>query len=136
MEVNPADIAGVRIRYQLGGSEFSNPPVRRVPTAAAQPPTGVRHAVRAAGVGALPPPNGHVGGEYALLGEPGGLGWEICADEEILLSSCGLSPPTPGNPRNTSLAKPRPAEKPKPPAVPPPLTQATQKNPPTETQVR
>ena len=50
---------------------------------------------------------------WASLGE---LGWEGCADEEILLSSCELRPPSPGSP---SLANPPPAEKPKPPALPP-----------------
>ena len=55
---------------------------------------------------------------WASLGE---LGWEGCADEEIVLSSCGLSPPTPGSPRSTSPAKPPPlAEKPKTPVLPPP----------------
>ena len=47
----------------------------------------------------------------------GELGWEGCGDEEILLSSCGLSPPTPGSPRSTSPAKPPPP----PPTNPNPL---------------
>ena len=97
----------------------------------------VRHPVRVAGVGALPPPNGHVGGEYALLGEPWGVGWEGCADEEILLSRRGLSSPTPSSPRSTSPAKPPPrreTQSPCPPP-PPPQTHATQKAPPYEAQV-
>ena len=67
---------------------------------------------------------------WASLGE---LGWEGCADEEIMLSSCGLSPPTPGSPRSSSPAKPPPLppERPKPLALPPPKkkTHATQKAP-------
>ena len=54
---------------------------------------------------------------WASLGE---LGWEGCADEEILLSSCGLTPPPP-SPRSPSLAKPpRPPRNPNPPPCPPP----------------
>ena len=80
----------------------------------------------------LPPPKGHVGGEYTQLASVGELGWEGCADKEIVLSKCGLSPPTTGSPRSASPAKPRPpAQKPKPPALPPsppnPQTVATQK---------
>ena len=91
----------------------------------------MRHPFRAPGVGALPPPNGHVGGEYALLGEPGELGWEGCSNVEILLSSCGLNPPTPARPCSASPAKHAPLEKPKPPAAPPPKpTQPNKTHPP------
>ena len=47
-------------------------------------------------------------GHFTVVEYMGELGWEGCADEEILLSSCGLSPPTPGSPRSTSPAKPPP----------------------------
>ena len=57
----------------------------------------------------------------ASLGE---LGWESCADDEMLLSSCGLSPP---NPRSPSPVKPRHAEKPKP--TPPPKPTKPKKRP-------
>ena len=63
------------------------------------------------------------------------FGWEGCSDEDILLSSCGMNPPTPANPRSASPAKPAPGKKPKPPAVAPLRTLATQKDPPTEAQV-
>ena len=68
-------------------------------------------------------------GHFTVVEYMGELGWEGCADEEILLCSCGLSPPTPGSPRSTSPAKhpPPPAEKPKPPALPPTQTHTTQK---------
>ena len=46
------------------------------------------------------------------------LGWEGCAVEEILLSTCGLSPPPP--PQRLPGKAPPPADKPKPPALPPP----------------
>ena len=56
---------------------------------------------------------------WASLSE---LGWEGCADEEMLLSSCGLSPPRPGTPRSTSPAKqpPSPPGNPNPLPCPPP----------------
>ena len=50
---------------------------------------------------------------WANLGE---LGWDGCVDQEILLSSCGLIPASPGSPRSTSPAKPPP-----PPRNPSPL---------------
>ena len=75
MEVNPADVAAVRIWYRLGTAEFSIALSALCQLATApQPPAGVRHPIRAAGVGALPLPNGHVDGEYALLGEARGVG--------------------------------------------------------------
>ena len=65
---------------------------------------------------------------------PGELGWEGCTDEEIVLSSCGL---TLSSPRTPSPANPPPpAEKPKPPAPPPPpRTHQTQKGPRWQAQV-
>ena len=39
---------------------------------------------------------------------PRELGWDGCADKEILLSSCGLNSPTSGSPRSASPAKPLP----------------------------
>ena len=65
---------------------------------------------------------------WVSLGE---LGWEGCADEEILLSKCGLNPPSP---RSASPAKPPPTPAPdkhKPPALPPPKS-SKPKKPPTQ----
>ena len=69
-------------------------------------------------------------GHFTVVEYMGELGWEGCADKEILLCSCGLSPPTPGSPRSTSPAKPPPPppRNPNPPPCPPPArTHATQK---------
>ena len=54
---------------------------------------------------------------WAALGE---LGWEGCSDEDVVMSSCGMNPPTSASPRSASPAKAAPAEKPKPRAAPPP----------------
>ena len=45
-------------------------------------------------------------GHFTVVDYMGELGWEGCADEEILLSSCGLSPPTPGSPRVPFVNRP------------------------------
>ena len=60
---------------------------------------------------------------WASLGE---LGWKGCANEEILLSFCGLTPAP--SARNPSQAKPPPppTEKPQPSALPPPPPKPTQ----------
>ena len=105
--------------------------VRPIPAAAAQPQAGVRHPVRAAGLGALPPPDTWAGNKpcWASLGE---LGWEGCADEEVPLSSCGLNPPTPASPRIASPAKPPPPRETQTPcrAPPPPKPTQPKKTPP------
>ena len=48
--------------------QIQHHPVCPVPAAAPQPATGVLYPVRVAGVGTVPPPNGHLGGEYAVPG--------------------------------------------------------------------
>ena len=58
---------------------------------------------------------------WASLGE---LGWEGCTDEEVLLSSCGLSPPAPAAPAAPPQQSP-----------PPPQTHPNQKAPHAEAQV-
>ena len=65
MDVSPADVTGVRIRYRLGTAAFT---VRPLPAAAPQTARGVLYPVRVAGVGTVQPPNGHLGGEDAMLG--------------------------------------------------------------------
>ena len=110
-------------------------PVHPIPAADAQPQQ-VRHPVRAAGVGSLPPPQGHVGGEYALLGGPRGVGvGGVFGRGHPDVQLWDELPRTPATPRGASPTKPTPTEKPKPPAVTPPATHATQKDPPTEAQV-
>ena len=65
----------------------------------------------------------------------GELGWKGCADEEILLFSCGLSPPPPPECLPSKAPPPR-ANKPKPQALPPPPpTQQTEKLPHPQAQV-
>ena len=99
----------------VGHREVQHRPVRHVPIAAAQPPAGVCHHVWAAGVGALPPPDGHVGGQHPLLGGPRGVGVGGVFDEDILMSSCGMNPP----PRLAPAAPPQ--QSPPPPRNPNPL---------------
>ena len=137
MEVNPADVAGVRIRYRLGTAEFSIALSAVYQLLLLNPQqgcailSGMREWERSRRLTDTWAANMPC---CASLGE---LGWEGCADEEILLSSCGLSPPTPGSPRSTSPAKPPPPrrETQTPCPAPPPQTHATQKAPPSEAQV-
>ena len=70
MEVNPADVAGVPIRYGLGTAEFSIALSALYQLLLLDPQRGcsVLSGLRVAGVGTVPPPNGHLGGEYAVLG--------------------------------------------------------------------
>ena len=123
MEVNQADVAGVRIRYRLGSAEFSIALSRLCHLLLLNPQrgcsilSGLREWERSRRLTDTWAANMPC---WASLGQ---LGWEGCADEEILLSSCGLSPPSPRSPRIASQAKrppPPPAEKPKPTALNPP----------------
>ena len=122
VEVNPADVAGVRIRYKLGTAEFSIALSALYQLLLLNPQrgcailSGVRdweRSRRLADTWAAHTPC------LAALEE---FGWEGCSDEDILMSSRGMNPPTPASPRSASPAKPAPAEKPKPPAVAPPQT--------------
>ena len=93
--MNAADVAGVRIQYRLGTVEFTitlsalyqllllDPQRGRAILAGLQEWERSR---RLTDTWAANTPC------WASLGE---LWWEGCADDEILLSSCGLSPATP-----------------------------------------
>ena len=133
VEVNPADVAAVRIRYRLGTAKLGialsalYQLLLHNPQRGCSILSGLREWERSRRLTDTLAANTPC---WASLGE---LGWEGCADEEILLSICGLSPPSPRNPCSASLATPPPppAEKPKPPALPSPKpTQA--KKPPTQ----
>ena len=113
VEVNPADVAGVRIWYKLGTTEFIIALSALYQLLLLNPQrgcailSGLREWERSR----------RLTDTWAALGE---LGWEGCSEEDILMSSCGMNPPTPASPCSASPAKPAPAEKPKPPAAPPP----------------
>ena len=121
MEVNSADVAGVRIRYRLGTAEFSIAPsalyqllLLNLQRGCAIM-SGLQEWERSRCLTDTWAANTPC---WASLGE---LGCEGCADEEILLSSCGLSPPNPRSPRSTSPAKPPPRPRnPNPLPFPPP----------------
>ena len=130
VEVNPADVAGVRIRYKLGTAEFSIALSALYQLLLLNPQRGCailsglrewERSRRLTDTWAAKTPC------WAALGE---LGWEGYSDEDILMSSCGMNPPNPASPRSASLAKPAPAEKPKPPAVAPPKPPQSKKRPP------
>ena len=131
MEVNAADVAGVRIRYRLGTAEFSIALSALYQLVLVNPQrgcailSGLREWERSGRLTDTWAANTPCS---ASLEE---LGWEGCADEEILLSSCGLSPPTPGSPRSTSPANPPPPQRnPNPVPCPPPPTQPKKPPPP------
>ena len=122
VEVNPANVVGVRIRYKLGTAEFSitlSAPYQLLllnPQRGCAILSGLREWERSRRLTDTWAANTPC---WAALGE---LVWEGCSDEDILMSSCGMNPPSPTSPRSASHAKPAPAEKPKPPAAPPPKT--------------
>ena len=128
MEVNPADVVGFRIRYRPGTAEFRFALSTLYQLLLLNPQRGCsilsglrewEQSRRLTDTWVLNTPC------WASLGE---LRWEDCGDEEILLSSCGLNPPTP---RSASPAKPPPpGDKPKPPALPPPPNPPNPKSPP------
>ena len=136
VETNPADVAGVRIRYKLGTAEFSIAFSAMYQLLLLNPQRGcaILSGLREWEHAASPTRGRRIRPSLAAQGE---LGWEGCSDEDILMSICGMHPPTPASPRSASPTKPAPAKKPKPPAAPPPppKTHATQKEPPTEAQV-
>ena len=103
--MNPADSAGVRIRYWLGTAEFSIAlsALYQLLLLNLQPGCAILSGLREwersrrlTETWAAKTPS------WAGLRE---LGWEGCADEEMLLSSCGSSTPTPDSPRRASPAK-------------------------------
>ena len=130
VEVNPADVAGVRIRYKLGTAEFSIALSALYQLLLLNPQrgcaivSGLRERERSRRLTDTWAANTPC---WAAQGE---LGWEGCSDEDILMSGCGMNPPTPASPRSASPAKPAPAEKPKPPAVAPPKPTQSKKTPP------
>ena len=93
VEANPADVAGVWHPLPAWHCRVKHHPIRLVPAAAAQLATGACSIVsglrdwtrsrRLMETWSANTPR------WASLGE---LGWEGCADEEILLCSCGLNP--------------------------------------------
>ena len=102
VEVNPTDVAGVRIRYRLGTAEFNIALSPLYQLLLLNPQRGCAilsglpewvHSRRLMDTCAA---------NMLCWVNHGELGWQVCADEEMLMSSCGLSPPTPGSPRSTS----------------------------------
>ena len=136
MEVNPADVAGVRIRYQLGTAEFSIALSALYQLLLLNPQRGCsilsglrewERSHRPTDTRAAKMPC------WASLGE---LGWEGCADEEILQSSCGLNPPfpcsaSPAMPPPPPPPPTNPNPPPLPPAPPPPNPPNPKSPPPT-----
>ena len=129
VEVNPADVAGVRIRYKLGTAESSIAPSALYQLLLLNHQRGCailsglrdwEGSRRLTDTWAANTPC------WAALGE---LGWEGCSDEDILMCSCGMDPPTPASPHSAYPAKPAPAEKPKPPAAAPHKPPQSKKRP-------
>ena len=128
--MNPAEVAGARIRYRLGTAEFSIAVSALYQLLLLNPQrgcsilSGLREWERSRRLMDTWAANTPC---WASLGE---LGWEGCADEEILFPNCGLSPPSP---RSTSPAKPTPPPPPRnpdPPPCPPPPNPPNPKSPP------
>ena len=120
VEVNPADVAGVRIRYKLGTAEFSIALSALYQLLLLNPQrgcailSGLREwecSRRLTDTWAANTPC------WAALGD---LGWEGCSDEDILMCSCGMNPPIPAIPRSASPTKPSPPRNPNPLPRPPP----------------
>ena len=124
VEVNPADIVGVRIRYKLGTAEFNIALSALCQLLLLNPQrgcailSGLREWERSRRLTDTWAANSPC---WAALGE---LGWEGCSDEDILMSSCGMNPPprpTPAAPPQQSAPPPRnPNPLPWPPPNPPP----------------
>ena len=134
VEVKPADVTGVRIRYKLGAAEL-NIALSALYQLVVPNPSGGAQSCPGCGNGRREWERSRRRRDawaantpcWAALGE---LGWEGCSDEDNLMSSCGMNPPSPASPRSASPAKPAPAEKPKPRAVAPPKPTQPQKTPP------
>ena len=135
VEVNPADVAGVRIRYKLGTANFNIALSALYQLLLLNPQrgcailSGLWRWERSRRLTDTWAANTSC---WAALGE---LGWEGCSDEEIPMSNCGMNPPTPASPRSASPAKPARAEKapsplPCPPPPPPKPTQSKKTPPP------
>ena len=106
VEMNPADVAGVRIRYKLGTAEFSialsalHQLLLLNPQRGCAILSGLREWERSRRLTNTWAANTPCG---AALGE---LGWEGCSDKDILMSSCGMNPLTPVSPRSAWVLGP------------------------------
>ena len=129
--MNPADVAGVCIRYWMGTAEFSIALSTRYQQLLLNPQrgcsslSGVREwewSRRVTDTSAANMPR------CASVGE---LGQEVCGDEEILLSSCGLNPPSPAAPPEQSPPPPPPPPTNPDPPPSPPSKPTKRKKPPT-----
>ena len=120
VEVNPADVAGVRIRYKLGTAEFSIALSALYQLLLLNPHqgcailSGLREYERSRRLTDTWAANTPY---WAALGK---LGWEGCSDEDILMSICGMNPPTPASPRSAFPAKPAPRQETQTPCRAPP----------------
>ena len=116
VEVNAADVAGDYIRYRLGTTEFCialSAPFQLLllnPQPGCCIMSGLRECERSCRLTNTWAPC------WASLGE---LGWEGCADEEILLSNCGLNPPLPQQRLPSKAPPPRRRQTQTPPCLPP-----------------
>ena len=128
VEVNPADVAGVRIRYRLGNADFNIALSALYQLLLLNPQRGcsIMSTLREW------EQSSHLTDRWvantpcwASLGE---LGWDGCGDEEILQSSCGWSPPTTRT-ASPATPPPPPAHEPKPPTMPPPKPTKHEKPP-------
>ena len=130
VEVNPSDVAGVRIRYKLGTAEFNIALSALYQLLLLNPKrgctilSGLREWERSRRLTDTWAANTRC---WASMGE---LGWEGCADEEILLSSCGLNHPNPASPRSASPRSPPWPRNPNPLPCPPPKPTQPKKTPP------
>ena len=131
----PGGRRGAPHRVQVGHCGVQHLPVRPVAAASAQHLAGVCHRVRAAGVGALPPPDGHVGGQHPLLGGPGGLGVGGVLGRGHPNVQLWDEPPQRGKPPQRLPSKARPRRETQTPCCGRPQTHAKQEDPPTEAQV-
>ena len=106
--MNLVDVVGVRIRYRWGTAEFSialsalHQLLLLNPQRGCSIMSGLREWERSRRL------TDTWAATTPCWASPAELGWEGCADEEILLSSPGLSPPTPRSPSHQS--PPRPAD--------------------------
>ena len=130
MEADPADVARFRIRYRLGTAKFGIALSALYQLLLLNPKrgcsilSGLREWERSRRLTDFWAANTPC---YASLGD---LGWEGFADEQMLLSRCGLNAPSP---HSASPAKPHPfppTNPNPPPCPPPPQTHRTQNPPP------
>ena len=126
----PGGRRGGRIRYKLGTAEFSIALSALYQLLLLDPKQGCAIPVRAAGVGALPPPDGHVGGQHPLLGGPGGVGVGGVFGRGHPDVQLRDEPPHPGQPPQRRPSKARPRRETQTPCRGPPRTAAKQEAPP------